>query len=377
MLPRKVETWDGGGAPVHSTLGAGSAGCGSRGCIIFSTCRVLYTEVVRWRWVFSSRLLPSSRLVWPDAVLRAAEQGFRGLFEPLITLVFPDDCRVCGLPLKKVSRVPVCYGCLHEPQPLVAEFHCSSCRTPFVSRFPLDESGRCALCRLGLVGYDAVYSYGSYEGTLRKLIHLFKYEKIHTLKGPLGAFLARVVPREQRFDVIVPMPLHWWRRWERGFNQSELLAREIARRWNVPVVRAVRRSRATTPQAGLTNAKRRANVAGAFLVSHGTRFERIRNGRQLGGLTRFMNSLRQRPRLNGARVLLVDDVITTGASAAACAAVLKRAGAAHVAVLAVARTDRRFAVTDMRVSSGSGAAVAAAPFNSDSAALAAGEGGTS
>jgi predicted amidophosphoribosyltransferase len=306
-----------------------------------------------------------------------AERGFRGLFDPFITLVFPDDCRVCGEPLKTVSRIPVCDGCLHEPQPLVAEFHCSSCRTPFVNHFPLDESGRCALCRLGLVGYDAVYSYGSYEGTLRTLVHLFKYEKIHTLARPLGALLARVLPRERSFDVIVPMPLHWWRRWERGFNQSELLAREIGRRWNAPVVRAVQRIKPTAPQAGLTNAKRRANVAGAFRVNNKSIFDKFGIGHLLGGLRRLTNHPSRYPTIKGARVLLVDDVITTGASAAACAAALKRAGARHVTVLAVGRTDRRFAVSDLRVSSNSGAAADAASFNSNSAALAAETGGAS
>ena len=175
------------------------------------------------------------------------------------------------------------------------------------------------MCRLGLKGFDAVYSYGSYEGSLRKLIHLFKYGKIHTLAKPLANFLALVLPRDQRFDVIVPMPLHWRRRWERGFNQSELLAREIGHRWKVPVRKAVRRVKPTAPQAGLTNAKRRANVVGAF-------------------------GLKRNVRLDAARVLLVDDVLTTGATAAACARALKRAGAGYVALLAVARTDRRLAL---------------------------------
>lgn len=128
-----------------------------------------------------------------------------------------------------------------------------------------------------------------------------------------------MLPREERFDAIVPMPLHWRRRWERGFNQSELLAREIGWRWNAPVRKIVRRVKSTVPQAGLTNAKRRLNVAGAF-------------------------EARGNARLKGARVLLVDDVLTTGATAAACARALKRAGARHVALLAVARTDRRGAI---------------------------------
>jgi len=218
-----------------------------------------------------------------------------------------------------------------DPQPLVAEHFCAACRTPFVNAFPLDASGRCTLCRLGLTGFDAVYSYGSYEGSLRKLIHLFKFDKIHTLAAPLAKFLALVLPREEHFDVVVPMPLHWRRRWERGFNQSELLAREIGRRWNVPVEKTIRRVKPTAPQAGLTNAKRRANVSGAF-------------------------ESRKNRRLNGARVLLVDDVMTTGATAAACARVLKRAGAAHVALLAVARTDRRMALQSFEMQLGAASA---------------------
>lgn len=250
---------------------------------------------------------------------RAAGRGFCGLAELVFPLVFPDECRVCGEALRGVSRVPVCTRCLHDPQPLMAEYFCVSCRTPFLNHFPLDESGRCPLCRLGLTGFDAVYSYGSYEGSLRKLIHLFKYDKIYSLAQPLAGFLARVLPREEHFDIIVPMPLHWRRRWERGFNQSELLAREIAKKWNAPLKHAVRRVKSTAPQAGLTNAKRRANVGGAFAV-------------------------KRNMRLDGARVLLVDDVLTTGATAAACARVLKRAGAAQVALLALARTDRRLAL---------------------------------
>ena len=190
---------------------------------------------------------------------------------------------------------------------------------PFVNRFPLDESGRCALCRLGLRGFDAVYSYGAYEGALRQLIHLFKYGGVRPLAGPFGRFMIQALPREAAFDVIVPMPLHWFKQWQRGFNQADVLAREIGRKWGVPVRSVIRRRRATSPQAGLTNAKRRANVQGAFRIARG------------------------KP-LRGMRVLLVDDVVTTGATASACARVLKRAGAAHVALLALARTDRRTAV---------------------------------
>src|SRR6202043_3825509 len=154
--------------------------------------------------------------------------------------------------------------CLRGPEPLAAAYFCVSCRMPFQNRFPLDDAGQCRLCRSGALGFDAVYCFGSFEGPLRELIHLFKYAGMKALAKPLGAQLAAALPRDQRFDVIVPMPLHWKRRWQRGFNQSELLAREIGRRTHLPVRKALRRVRYTNAQAGLTNAKRRENVSGAF-----------------------------------------------------------------------------------------------------------------
>jgi len=166
------------------------------------------------------------------------------------------------------------------------------------------------------LGFDAAYAFGFHEDTLRELIHLFKYGRIQTLSKPLGRLLALALPRDRAFDVIVPMPLHWRKLWQRGFNQSELLAREIGRRTNVPVKNALRRVRFTSAQAGLTNAKRRLNVSGAFRSK--------KNGS-----------------LEGKRVLLVDDVMTTGATAASCARALKLAGARQVTLLTLARVDRR------------------------------------
>ncbi len=232
-------------------------------------------------------------------------------------IVFPEDCRLCERPLQRLSRIPVCEDCLHSPAPLAAEFFCRRCRTPFANAFPLDESGLCALCRHEARGYDAAYSFGAYEGALRGLIHSFKYGRIRTLARPLAGFLLTAYPRDQRFDAIVPMPLHWRRFWKRGFNQSAMLARELSRKTGVPLLAAVRRRRATPPQAGLSNAQRRANVAGCFETS-------------------------QRQAVRGLRLLLIDDVMTTGATAGACAATLRRAGAAHVAVLTLARADRAF-----------------------------------
>jgi ComF family protein len=233
----------------------------------------------------------------------------------LFNLVFPDNCHICDAPLEDVQRVPVCAICLAAPQPLVAEYTCVCCHTPFLTPHPLDEEGRCGLCRRGLSGFDAAYSFSSYEGTLRKLIQLFKYGRVSSLAKPLGGMLADALPRERVYDLIVPMPMHWRRRWSRGFNQAELLARVISGRLNVPVSGAVHRRKATAPQAGLTGAQRRANMSGAF-------------------------GIRRPEAVRGKRILLVDDVFTTGATAGACARRLKRAGAAKVEVLTVARAGK-------------------------------------
>jgi len=261
------------------------------------------------RWVFSS----SSRA----AVASHGPSVVREASHALFSLFFPGDCRVCGRPLAGAARIPVCLECLKAPEPLSAEFFCVSCRTPFQNAFPLDAEGRCALCRYGLRGFDAAYCFGSYEGVLRELIHLYKYGRIKTLARPLGALLAAALPRDERFDAVTPVPLHWRRQWQRGFNQSELLARAIARRCGIPVIHALKRVRPTLAQAGLSNTGRRQNVAAAF---------------------------HPRREVPGKRILLVDDVMTTGSTAAACALALKRAGAAKVALLTVARVDRRMGV---------------------------------
>ena len=209
----------------------------------------------------------------------------------------------------------MCADCLREPAPLSAEFFCLNCRTPFLNSFPLDSEGRCMLCRQGRRGFDEAYCYGAYEGTLRKLIHLFKYSGMRALAHPLGRLLADALPRDRQFDFVTAVPLHWRRRWQRGFNQSALLAREITRRRRIPSARLLRRGFATRAQAGLSNAQRRENVAAAFVA---------------------------RRKVAGQRILLIDDVMTTGATAGACARALKKAGARSVALLALARVDRRF-----------------------------------
>lgn len=144
------------------------------------------------------------------------------------------------------------------------------------------------------------------------------------MADPLGKLLVQAVPRDESFDAIVPVPLYWLRQWRRGFNQSEVLARGLGRRLGLPVICGLRRVRSTQVQAGLSNTARRQNVAQAF---------RSRRGRSVAGK----------------RILLIDDVMTTGSTAAACALALKRAGAARVALVTVARVDRRMAAVSRAV----------------------------
>jgi len=217
----------------------------------------------------------------------------------------------------------VCSGCFASIEPLSAEYFCSACRTPFQNGFPLDGEGRCPLCRLGVRGFDAAYCFGSYEGVLRELVHIYKYGRVRTMARPLVDLLSRALARDEHYDLVTPVPLHWRRRWERGFNQAELLARDIARRSGIRFTAVLRRVRSTAAQAGLSNTDRRRNVAAAFACRR-----TLRAGA-----------------LQGKRVLLIDDVMTTGSTATACARVLKQAGAARVALLTVARVDRRMDFT--------------------------------
>jgi ComF family protein len=194
---------------------------------------------------------------------------------------------------------------------------CRTCGDPLPSWRVISVAlEQCPRCRRGPGRVDAARAAGEYEGTLREILHAFKYEGRRVLAGPLAAMLrAAGAGILGDADASVPVPLHPWRRMRRGFNQAD----DLARRLDVPMLRALWRVRATVPQTGLKAAARRRNVRHAFRLSP------------------FLSRERRHRLLEGRIVVLVDDVRTTGATLEACAAALKDAGAREVRALTVAR----------------------------------------
>jgi ComF family protein len=197
--------------------------------------------------------------------------------------VYPPKCALCG----RIGPRGLCEECREEFVALS--------RTPARLGSPSPLSAQASLFR--------------YEGRARQAVRRLKFDRATSLGGPMAALLAEGV-RELGYldwEIMIPVPIHWRRRWTRGFNQSELLAAALPRQQVRP--RLLRRVRATKPQAGLQPAERMRNVRGAFRAS---------------------------PEVGGRRVLLIDDVLTSGGTATACALALRTAGATDAAIVTFA-----------------------------------------
>jgi ComF family protein len=234
----------------------------------------------------------------------------RILVDPVLALVFPARCPACRGGVERPRSGPLCQACWDGlPRHRVPPCACGR---------PLSAAAgsACGRCRRGLSPVVRGASLGPYEGALRVAVHELKYRGRRRAARRLAdallespAALAVLEPEA----VLVPVPLHPRRRRERAFNQAELLAVALGAGRGLPVCRdALVRRKDTPAQTGLSAAARRRNVAGAFVV-------------------------RRQARVAGRVVVLVDDVLTTGATTRACAEVLRRAGAAEVRVLTVAR----------------------------------------
>jgi ComF family protein len=217
----------------------------------------------------------------------------------------------------RFTRAPVCEACLEHRERLRPAAECSRCGAPFENELPLHGTGLCGLCRRGVTDFAWGRGFGLYDGTLRHLIHLLKYDGMRPLALPLARRLVPLLVEAGPVDLLVPVPLDGRRERHRGFNQAAAVAAEVSRLSGIRLEkRALRRVRSTETQTGLSDRQRRLNVRGAFQVRH--------------------------PEvIAGRNIALIDDVITTGATASACALTLERAGAARVVVLALARARRR------------------------------------
>jgi len=237
---------------------------------------------------------------------------FANATNALVRVFLAPLCAACGKSLARPLASPVCESCWLSVRRLAPPccVRCGDALPSWRTGGPL-----CARCRRRTPRFVIARSAGVYEGSLRTILHAFKYEGRRLLAAPLGRLM-----RDAGSDVlagadaVVPVPLHPIRAWQRGFNQADDLACQLG----LPVWRALRRCRHGPPQAALPAARRHANVRTAYAPSWRFRYR----------------STRARP---PSIVILVDDVMTTGATVEACSRVLMEGGVRSVRVLTVAR----------------------------------------
>lgn len=236
----------------------------------------------------------------------------RGISEAATGLLYPPHCAACGCPLGP-RRGGLCRGCRRARTRLTGP-RCATCSQPYAGA--LTATFRCMNCGDRELSFDfATAAYRS-RSIVRDLIHDFKYRRQMHLRHLLARMLQEGF-RDARLaaeppDLIVPVPLHPTRKREREFNQAQVLARLAGARLGIPVAEVLRRRRYTFTQTNFHREERFDNLAGAFELRRGS-------------------DVRDR------RIALVDDVLTTGSTADACARALREAGAAAVVVITIAR----------------------------------------
>lgn len=248
-------------------------------------------------------LVGAGSTAWRSRLAAAASRA--------LDLVLPPRCLGCGGPVRVQGELcPACWGGIR----FLSEPLCSGCGAPLAHALP---GGRCAACFAEPLALDRARAAIAYDAGSRPLILAFKHGARTEGVGLFGRWMARAgAGLLEDADLVVPVPLHRWRLLRRGFNQSALLGRETARHAGRPFVPdLLLRRRHTGSQQGLGAAARRRNVTGAAFAVGPRHLERVR----------------------AARVVLVDDVLTTGATLGACAEVLRRAGAARVDAVTLAR----------------------------------------
>ena len=251
------------------------------------------------------------------------------LWRGLLDLLYPPQCEACG----RLRQEAICPDCRAEIDPILPPL-CELCGVPFDPK--AQAAPRCADCRGRRRSYAVARSAAYYHGPLTQAIWRFKYDGQMVLAQPLGELMADAISGggavdldPETIDVVCPVPLHGARLRERGFNQSDLLAEAVAEGIGRPLRRLLVRTRPTLPQVGLPAESRPTNVRGAFEAD--------------------LHEV-----IEAKRVLLIDDLFTTGATMAECARMLRRAGAEEVRVYTLARPLPRWRLASVEASSAGG-----------------------
>lgn len=224
----------------------------------------------------------------------------------LLNLIYPSRCPVCEGQTDSFTFSPICKTCWSGIKRYEGP-SCSICREPFTSEY----ATLCGKCLRQRPPFTRAISYGLYSDTLKEALHLLKFSSAKRLAKPLGMLVAGLDMPEVHGIVPVPLSIKGLR--DRGFNQTMLISRTVSKGLGIPLFAGLLYKNKETPsQVGLSAKERLLNLRGAFST---------------------------RRRLNGEKVLLVDDIMTTGATASECARTLLKAGAGEIFVATVARSQ--------------------------------------
>ena len=235
------------------------------------------------------------------------------MFKALLDIVFPPLCHACKEFIPDAGDLHLCTRCRGEVHDVSSPL-CTICGIPFATPGGIDHV--CGACLAIHPRFAAARAAVLFDGVARDLIHRFKYDRKVHLARPLSLLVQEALTSfttSLAADLLIPVPLHRRRLRERGFNQAVLLGRTLAKAWNIPLnVDTLKRTRWTEPQVTLSAAEREANVRGAF-------------------------ALAEPAAVRGRKIILLDDVYTTGSTVAECSRVLRKAGADEIYVITVAR----------------------------------------
>ena len=233
------------------------------------------------------------------------------LLQAAVSLLYPPTCTICREHVRAGEYL--CNACEAKIVRIVPPF-CDRCSEPFEGS--IDTAFTCANCAHRTIHFDTAVATYRGRGIVRDVIHEFKYNRQIHLRHLVARWLRAALDderlRDQEFDVIVPVPLHAARQRERGFNQASLLAELLSAETSISCIRLLKRVRYTTTQTALDRSERMENLHNAF-------------------------RLRKNTDVRGLRVLLIDDVLTTGSTLSECARVLRHAGAKSVHAATAAR----------------------------------------